>query len=60
MTPFFKFSNLDFWVPIVILKNSNGPCGQSFFFEFEIFGVRLGINVPKDIKMGGHKNIKKV
>ena len=26
-------------------------CGQ-FFFEFEIFDVRIGISVPKDIKMG--------
>ena len=23
------------------------------FFEFEIFGVRFGISVPKDIKLGG-------
>ena len=33
-------------------KISNGPCGQCFF-EFEIFDVRFGISVPKDIKMGG-------
>ena len=54
LTPFFlKFSNFDFWVPIVISKKkSNGPCGKSFF-EFEIFDVTFGINVPKDIEMGG-------
>ena len=23
------------------------------FFEFEIFDIRFGIGVPKDIKMGG-------
>ena len=25
----------------------------NFFFYFEIFDVRFGISVPKDIKMGG-------
>ena len=52
MTHFLlKFSNFDFLIPHCNFKISNGPCGH--FFEFDIFDVRLGISVPRDIKMGG-------
>ena len=35
-----------------MLNKSNLPV-RSVFLEFEIFDVRFGISVPKDIKMGG-------
>ena len=47
-----KLSNSEFLFPPCNRKISNGPCDQ-FFFEFEIFDVRFGISVPKDIKMNG-------
>ena len=38
---------------MLLKKNSNGPsCGQ-FLFEIEIFDVRFGSRVTKDMKMGG-------
>ena len=47
-----KLSSFEFLIPHCHWKISNGLRGQ-FFFEFEIFDVRCGISVPKDIKMGG-------
>ena len=52
MTPFCQnYQNLILF-PIVISKISSGARGQ-FFFEFEIFVVRFGISVLKEIKMSG-------
>ena len=45
-----KFSNIEFWVPIVIKKKSKWLM-PSYFLEFETFDIGFGISVPKDIKM---------
>ena len=42
---------LIFWSSIVILKFQMARA-VNFFFEIEIFDVRFGISLPKDIKMG--------
>ena len=47
-----KLSYFEFLSPIVIEKLQMARA-VNFFFEFEIFDARFGINVPKDIKMGG-------
>ena len=45
------FSNLCFCVLHCNFKLSYEAWGH-FFFEFEIYNVRFGISVPKDINMG--------
>ena len=41
-----------FWSPIAISKKNQMACA-AIFFEFDIFDIRFGTSVPKDIKMGG-------
>ena len=53
MTHFLlKLTNFEFLVPIIMLKKYKWPV-RSVFLKFEIFDVRFGISVPKDIEMGG-------
>ena len=49
--PFVNITYFGFKAPIVILKFQMARAVN--FFEFEIFDVRFGISVQKDIKIGG-------